>query len=198
MIVDIKTTKALVKKVLGDIDKFNNKTAGEPEWKYFHEIENDQNMPNNLREFAANFNNPPSDGKAQKMIDYYTNALKQIKEAGIDPELVDFVTDDEFMTVGMIVTPTNNTSNLEYYKEIVFNKGQLISFQKENARSLAKVDKVYEDYIEHLDIETKTKLNKIHSSKIQHFKEIDNFLSDAVAKVTEEEIKYKRALKFKK
>lgn len=195
MIVNTKTTNSLIKKVLGDIDKFNNKTPGEPTWKYMHEIENDNNMPESLQDFAANFSSPPSDGTAQQYIDYYTNALKEIKKAGIDPETVSFGVDDEYMTVGMTVTPINNMSNSEYYKEVVYNKGQLISFQKENARSLEKFTKVHEDYIKDLDTDTKEKLNEIHKEKTKPFKEIDDLLIDAVDKVTQEELKYKPAKK---
>ena len=198
MLVNLKTTKSLIKQVLGDIDKFNNKTPGEPAWKYMHEIEYDKNMPEAIVDFAANFSSPPSDGTAQKYIDYFTNALKEIKKAGIDPEVVNFGADDEYMTVGMTVTPLNNMTNAEYYKETVFNKGQLISFQKENARGLEKANKVHDDYIKDLDAETKEKLNEIHAGKTQSFKEIDDLLVDAVGKVTQEEMKYKPAAKLKR
>jgi hypothetical protein len=198
MVVNLKSTKSLIKKVLEDIDKFNNKTPGEPVWKYLHEIEYDKNMPEAIVDFAANFSSPPSDGTAQKYIDYYTNALKEIKKAGIDPEIVSFGVDDEYMTVGMTVTPINNMTNSEYYKEVVFNKGQLISFQKENARNLEKTTKVHEDYMKDLDADTKTKLNAVHAEKIKPFKEIEELLSDAVAKITEEELKYKPAKTLKR
>lgn len=117
------------------------------------------------------------------MQNYYTNTLNEINKAGIDPESIHFVSDGDLNTAGIYVTLANNMSDLEYYKEVVFNKGQLISFQKENVKCL--------------DAETKEKINKIQETKIQLLKHIDELLTDVVKIVTEEEMKYKPAKKIK-
>lgn len=198
MLVNLKTTNSLIKSVLSSIDKFNNKTAGETTWKYFHEMENDKTVPEEITDFSLNFITPPNEGTVEKFINYYTNALKEIKKAGINPKEVIFSINDDYMTVGMVITPVNNMSTSEYYKEVVFNKGQIISFQKENARQLDKVNQVHTDYTKSLDDELKKKLDELQIIKTQPFREIHSLLETAVAKLTEEEMKYKPVKKLKK
>lgn len=200
MNVTLKTTQELIEKVQKDMDSFNNKTAGEPVWKTFHEIENDDSftVDPKILDFVRYFETPPTDGTAKELMNYYSRAIKEIEKAGLDVNNVSFFLGEEDMEVSMLVTPINNMSNEEYYKEIVFNKGELISFQKENARNLEKVNKTHEEYTKHLDEEMKKKLDEVHNEKIKPFQEINDLLETAISKVATEEMKYKPAKKMKR
>lgn len=200
MNVTLKTTKELIDAVEKDIQDFNNKTAGEPVWKTFYEIKNDDSfsVDPKIYDFVKYFEMPPTDGTAKELMDYYSHAIKDIQQAGLDVDKISFFLGEEEMEVSMLVTPINNMSNADYYKEIVFNKGQLISFQKENARNLEKANRTHEEYTKDLDTDIKTKLDEVHVEKTKHFKEINDLLESAISKVVAEEMKYKPAPKMKK
>lgn len=191
--VNLKTTKELIQKVLEDIEAFKNKTPGQPEWKLSYDIEHDKNIDENIRHLVLSLDSPPPHGTAQEMLDYYTIALKTIEKEGVAPEKVLFSLGE----ISVLVTPANNMTSEEYYKEVVFNKGQLMSYQKENARGVEKLNKAHESYIQDLDEDTKKKLDVIHTEKLKPFKEIDDLLSQTISKVVDEEMKYKPAKKIK-
>ena len=197
MNVTLKTTKDLINKVKKEVDNFNNKTPKEPEWKYFSEIIKDENTTPEIKNFIRNLKNPPEEGNPLVMATYYNDMVKEMNKVGIDIENVVLTIADGEVIASMLVTPTNNMTNEEYYLQVIWNKGQLISFQKENERNLNKANKAHEEYLKDIDPEICKKLNEIHLVKTQHFNQIDELLKDAISTIESEELKYKQYKKSK-
>jgi hypothetical protein len=191
MNVTLQSTQELIAKVQADIDNFHQKRPVNSLWMNSYEAAHHKAVDSNIREFASILAQPPYNGSAQEMIDYYTHALKLMKHAKINEQHVSFEASPEGMEASLFVTLSNTMTDAEYYKEVVFNKGQLISFEKENQRNLDKAHQIHADYTKDLDAEVKKKLDDIHLSKTQPFKDIDALLQNAISLVTAEEMKYK-------
>lgn len=197
MTVNLKTTQALIAKVEKDIDDFHQKRAGQSVWLNIYDVYHNKAIDDSVRKFAHSLPHAPYSGSAKVMMDYYTEAFNLIKRAGINPEHVSFESGPEGVDISLFVTPANTMTEADYYKEVVFNKGQLISFEKENQRGLDKVKQTHADYTKDLDEEVKKKLDEVLLAKTQPFKDIDTLLQKAISLVTAEEMKYKPVKQLK-